>query len=585
MYRTLGTNHLRVKNNAVIEGDLVVKGTFDIGTITLPMGEDLELSEGLIANGDICIAATFTLKTDAIEPKVSGAITLNGDVVIANGETLSANTLQATSGSTITILDDILVDQISEGVSVNGVGVESLRVKGNEISAQNASPVEIGTTLGTGAVLLSKSGATTTVDGKLEVVEGGTWNTNDVCPINIGTDAFDDAINIGTGSGGTGRVVTVGATFGDASVVINTDAANGKDVIVNTNSFDINGRLTVTDGCTIDSGSFNIDIGTDLDNGVINIGTGTNFAGRIITIGNSNFGTSVLIQAGAKIVLDGDVEIDRIEPVTPAVDIGIGGNLILDTGKYVETGCIQGNFGGITNVKINDLLINTTGLPNTSINNISTVFKPLNFGNNVLTVSAVNIGNTSAITSIQGELHVFKNLTVTSPNSLFVNTIDAVSPATTIDVLATVAIDPLAVLQVDTIEPRTPALSRHGIYMNGGIRKKVRTLTTSTTLNKDDHIVIWDNATPSITRVLQLPAIDNGGDDEGYELFIRVADAKTISTYDTLQVAIGEDIIVDDAGGVLSQVALLIDETWHFIVTGQTWYAINHTTVAVATAP
>lgn len=578
LYDQIGTRYLEVRGNTVIKGNLEVQGTFNLAMLQLPMGMNLVLNSGIEINGDACVAAGFTVQSDALASKSGGAISVTNDVVVTASNVLQTNAINATSGGAIAVGDMLQVDKLVQGVGANGVCIEDVRLLDNNVGAALlADTLRLGVLGGNGDVTISRSGAITLIDGALNVNEGGTWMTGGVNDLNLGTDAQEDPINIGTGSTGAGRVVTIGSTMQNGRVTLQADSANAQEILLNGDTR-VTETLTVLAGAVINSNGQSLDLGTDANNDPINIGTASG-VGRTITIGDGNVSTEVILQA-QDITLDGNVEIDTLAPVAPSTDISVTGNLIMDPGTNLEVGEICGVLSGTTPVRINDLTINQKGGGAVEVNNDNTVSKPMYFGTNSLSVTEVYIGHSTANVSLFGQAVANAGLRVPAGQLLETNELSAVTPITSIDVQSDLCVASGSVVQSDEVQAKTTGALSHGIFLNGGLRKIVREVTTSDLVSKEDHIIIWNNNS-GFLRQLTLPSIDLGGADEGLEIVIRVRDA----TPDTLQVSAGNGLIVKEAGGTFTNARLITDETWRLVVIGVDWVVIDHTTIAARVAP
>src|SRR5574338_44990 len=123
------------------------------------------------------------------------------------------------------------------------------------------------------------------------ILNGGT--------VDVGTDATDNAIDIGTAAN-TGRTITVGNATGATAIALNsgtgsitlTSTGTG-DIIINSDDtllIDADGVLE------LNSSGGAISIGNDADAQAINIGTGA--AARTITIGNTTGATDLDLRCG-----------------------------------------------------------------------------------------------------------------------------------------------------------------------------------------------------------------------------------------------------------------------------------------------
>lgn len=231
-------------------------------------------------------------------------------------------------------------------------------------------------TLGLGSTTPSPVAATTLAFTTMTGTAGGSIASGGTA-INLGTDATNDAINIGTGGA---RVITLGNNTGATSIVLNTGTGNldlGVDAVAHnvrignatgatavvitsgTGSIALSststGDITLNSSDTLlldssgvlelNSSAGVISIGNDAVAQNINVGTGA--AARLITLGNVTSTTEVLINVGTNgFVVDGVTS----SPYTIGASTTTG---LITIGGTAQTGIITlGSSSGTSTVKI-----------------------------------------------------------------------------------------------------------------------------------------------------------------------------------------------------------------------------------------
>lgn len=294
-----------------------------------------------------------------------------------------------------------IVTLATDTKAVNGTastGLVALAVQPSNLAAVFASPPATGgTTPAAGAFTTL---AFTTLSGSA----GGNWLSGGTT-INIGSDASNDAINIGTAGA---RIITLGDNSGATSVVINTGTGNldlgvdtiahairignatgatsvaitsgtGSIALASTGSGDITANSSDTlllDSAGVlelNSSAGVISIGNDAVSQNIQIGTaGT----RTITMGNVTATTQVVLNAGSNgFLFDGVTSsIFSIGPSNTTGAITIGGTaqstgvITLGSSSATSTVKIQSGAGASTTT----IGEGTAGANTTSINNGAT---------------------------------------------------------------------------------------------------------------------------------------------------------------------------------------------------------------------
>lgn len=303
------------------------------------------------------------------------------------------------STTTVNGIGQLATDTEAVSGTATVPGVTALFVQPSNLAAVFAAPPATGgTTPAAGA--FTTLGAT----GAITFAVGGSWLSGG-STMNLGTDASNDAINIGTAGA---RIVTIGDNTGATSVVINTGTGNldlGVDAIAHTvrignatgaTSIQITsgtgsvtlastgtGDITANSADTLlldssgvlelNSSAGVISIGNDAVSQNINLGTaGT----RLITIGNTTATTEVLINVGVNgLVADGVASSPyTIGASTTTGAITIGGTAqttgIITLGSSSATSTVKIQSGaGASTTTIGE---GTAGANVTSINNGAT---------------------------------------------------------------------------------------------------------------------------------------------------------------------------------------------------------------------
>jgi hypothetical protein len=321
-------NNLRVLGNAAINGDLTVDGS-------------ITFNETIIINGDQIINGNLA---------VSGNGAFGGDLAVAGDTALAGNL--AVSGDT-TLAGD-------------------LSVAGNETVAGNLDV----------AGDLTVAGTVTFADVVVDdLTVNGTFTT--LGPVEMGSDAGTETINIGIGAGVGGRDVNIGNSVVGSTTTITGDISQiilggGTVAITGTNDFtaSVTDDISLTPGDSflanaggvalidavgaveINSSAGAINIGNDAVSQPINIGIA---GARTITVGNVTGATAVTVNSGT------------------------GGVAVNSTGT-----------GDITLTSADVLTINSTNNLNIGVN---TAVQNINIGTGIAEKDII-IGNTETASSV-----------------------------------------------------------------------------------------------------------------------------------------------------------------------------------------
>jgi hypothetical protein len=281
-------------NNTTTTGVVVTSGTGDIAldsadAVTIDAAGVLELnsSAGVIGIGNDAVSQAISIGTAGTRTLTMGSSTATSSVLINGG----TGAMQFAANAT---------DHTTTVGSVTGVSASTLQA-------------------GTGALSITGSGNIVASAGGLVTIDSvGVLDLNSSgAAINIGQDAVNQAINIGTA--GT-RTVTIGSATSTSSVILNTGTGNldlgvnatehavrlgstttasATTVQAGTGALIINGGGAVTLDAVgvleLNSSGDAIGIGNDNANFAVNIGTaGT----RTVTIGSAAATSSVIVDGG-----------------------------------------------------------------------------------------------------------------------------------------------------------------------------------------------------------------------------------------------------------------------------------------------
>ncbi len=299
--------------------------------------------------------------------------------------------------TTVFGITELSTDAIAVAGTANNPGVTARVIQPSNLAAIFAAPpAQGGITPAAGAFTTL---AFTTMTGSA----GGSWASGGTA-IDIGVDATNDAINIGTAGA---RVITIGDNTGATSIDLNTgtaalklgvdaiahlvqigNAVGATEVRITGGTAGVNlistgtGDITIASADTVlidsagvlelNSSAGVISIGNDAVAQNINIGTGA--AARLITIGNVSSTTEVLINFGTNGLVADGVASSPItigaSNTTGAITIGgtaqvTAGLITLGSSSGSSTVVIQGGAGASTTL----IGGGTAGANVTSINN------------------------------------------------------------------------------------------------------------------------------------------------------------------------------------------------------------------------
>lgn len=253
----------------------------------------------------------------------------------------ASTVIQAGTGDLLlTSTDDMTLDaagvlEFNSSAGIIGIGIDADDFAINVGTLGNRT-ITVGVVGGTTGLRLNagSGNAALASDGTIDIDGVGVVSVNSSgAAINVGNDADDFALNLGTAGN---RTITVGATGGTSALILNGGSGNITTACDGTVDIDSAGAVS------INSSGATLGLGNDADAYAINIGTGA--AQRDITIGNITGTTGVDINAGS-----GDINITSTDSIIGLVSGSGAINIGADAAAKSIT---LGNTTGATAVSI-----------------------------------------------------------------------------------------------------------------------------------------------------------------------------------------------------------------------------------------